>query len=159
MLRLIRRVWPDKINSAQNWQCWKPKSKKLAALWSSRAVPHHSTSQALGCLTSEFGRDLVYSTRYGCKWQSYFKQHPDMRWQQRKQTSPASSSAASCSLSSLLLLLLLHCYSCSTLAKAPLLLTLPYSYHDYPYHSYTYHSHSHHSYLHHSWYYSHHYYS
>ena len=39
--------------------------KKLAAPWSSQAVPHHSTNQALGCLTSEVGRDLVLSTRYG----------------------------------------------------------------------------------------------
>ena len=39
--------------------------QKLAAPWSSQAVPHHSTNQALGCLTSEVGRDLVLSTRYG----------------------------------------------------------------------------------------------
>ena len=41
------------------------KGQKLAAPWSSQAVPHHSTNQALGCLTSEVGRDLVLSTRYG----------------------------------------------------------------------------------------------
>ena len=37
------------------------KGQKLAAPWSSQAVPHHSTNQALpvGCLTSEVGRDLV----------------------------------------------------------------------------------------------------
>ena len=38
------------------------KGQKLAAPWSSQAVPHHSTNQALGCLISEVGRDLVLST-------------------------------------------------------------------------------------------------
>ena len=38
---------------------------KAGTPWSSQAVPHHSTNQALGCLTSEVGRDLVLSTRYG----------------------------------------------------------------------------------------------
>ena len=49
---------PEEVIFNCDWQ-------KLAAPWSSQAVPHHSTSQALGCLTSEVGRDLVFSTRYG----------------------------------------------------------------------------------------------
>ena len=31
----------------------------------SQAVPHPSTNRALRCLTAEFGRDPVFSTRYG----------------------------------------------------------------------------------------------
>ena len=45
-----------------------PKSQMQKAdctLRSSQAVPHPSTNRALRRLTSEVGRDLVYSTRYG----------------------------------------------------------------------------------------------
>ena len=35
----------------------------------SQAVPHPSTNRALRCLTAEFGRDPVFSTRYG-RWRS-----------------------------------------------------------------------------------------
>ena len=38
----------------------------------SRAVPHPSTNQALCRLTSEVGRDPVYSTRYGRQRMPYF---------------------------------------------------------------------------------------
>ena len=31
----------------------------------SRAVPHHSTDVAITCLTSEIGRDPVFSCMYG----------------------------------------------------------------------------------------------
>ena len=47
---------------------WFPITKFLKAdctLRSSQAVPHPSTNRALRRLTSEVGRDLVYSTRYG----------------------------------------------------------------------------------------------
>ena len=41
------------------------KQKADSTLRSSRAVPHPSTNRALRRLTSEVGRDPVYSTRYG----------------------------------------------------------------------------------------------
>ena len=41
-------------------------SKKASStLRTSRAVTHPSTIRALRCLTSEFGRDPVFSTQYG----------------------------------------------------------------------------------------------
>ena len=41
-------------------------SRKADSTWRcSQAVPHPSTNQALGSLTSEVRRDPVYSTRYG----------------------------------------------------------------------------------------------
>ena len=40
-------------------------AKADSTLRSSRAVPHPSTNRALRRLTSEVGRDPVYSTRYG----------------------------------------------------------------------------------------------
>ena len=43
-----------------------PKTKKASStLRASQAVPHPSTDRALQRLTSEFGRDPVYSLRYG----------------------------------------------------------------------------------------------
>ena len=39
--------------------------KACSTLSCSQAVPHLSTRQALRCLTAEFGRDPVCSTRYG----------------------------------------------------------------------------------------------
>ena len=39
--------------------------KADSTLRCSQAVPHPSTNRALGSLTSEVGRDPVYSTRYG----------------------------------------------------------------------------------------------
>ena len=41
------------------------KMKADSTLRSSQAVPHPSTNRALCRLTSEVGRDPVYSTRYG----------------------------------------------------------------------------------------------
>ena len=41
------------------------KQKASSTLRASQAVPHPSTDRALQRLTSEFGRDLVYSLRYG----------------------------------------------------------------------------------------------
>ena len=43
----------------------KHKGKADSTLRCSQAVPHPSTNQALGSLTSEVRRDPVYSTRYG----------------------------------------------------------------------------------------------
>ena len=49
-------------NSAPAWTArWKADSTRR----SSQAVPHPSTNRALRRLTSEVGRDPVYSTRYG----------------------------------------------------------------------------------------------
>lgn len=42
-----------------------PKRKASSTLRASQAVPHPSTDRALQRLTSEFGRDPVYSLRYG----------------------------------------------------------------------------------------------
>ena len=47
--------------------------KAGSTLRSSRAVPHPSTNRALRRLTSEVGRDPVYSTRYGRQRASYFR--------------------------------------------------------------------------------------
>ena len=44
---------------------WNKLKKAGSTLRSSRAVPHPSTNRALRRLTSEVGRDPVYSTRYG----------------------------------------------------------------------------------------------
>ena len=52
-----------------------PWGKAGSTLRSSRAVPHPSTNQALRRLTSEVGRDPVYSTRYGRQREMY----PEMR--------------------------------------------------------------------------------
>ena len=41
----------------------------------SQAVPHLSTNRALRCLTAEFGRDPVCSTRYGRKHKVYLISH------------------------------------------------------------------------------------
>ena len=41
----------------------------------SQAVPHLSTNRALRCLTAEFGRDPVCSTRYGRKQKLYLIPH------------------------------------------------------------------------------------
>ena len=41
------------------------KNKMLSAPWSSQVVSHPSTTRALRRLTSEFGRDLVFSTQCG----------------------------------------------------------------------------------------------
>ena len=64
-----RKRWQVMVRSMQfdSGQCGavgqeNEKGQKLAAPWSSQAVPHHSTNQALGCLISEVGRDLVLST-------------------------------------------------------------------------------------------------
>ena len=43
----------------------------------SQAVPHPSTNRALRCLTAEFGRDPVFSTRYG-RWHQVLAES-DMR--------------------------------------------------------------------------------
>ena len=40
-----------------------------------QAVPHPSTNRALCCLTSEVGRDPVYSTRYGRRRQFFISPH------------------------------------------------------------------------------------
>ena len=54
------------------------KSKKAnSTLRASRAVPHPSTDRAFRRLTSEFGWDRVYSTKYG-RWRN---QHPDQQQQ------------------------------------------------------------------------------
>ena len=42
----------------------------------SQAVPHLSTNRALRCLTAEFGRDPVCSTRYGRKHKIQLTPHP-----------------------------------------------------------------------------------
>ena len=42
-----------------------PTQKASSTQMASQAVPHPSTDRALRRLTSEFGRDLVYSSRYG----------------------------------------------------------------------------------------------
>ena len=47
-----------------------PKIEKASSTQrTSQAVPHPSTDRALQRLTSEFGRDLVYSLRYG-RWRT-----------------------------------------------------------------------------------------
>ena len=43
----------------------KGKKKASSTPRDSQAVPHPSTNRALRCLTAEFGRDPVFSTRYG----------------------------------------------------------------------------------------------
>jgi hypothetical protein len=66
-------------------------AKADSTLRSSQAVPHPSTNRALRRLTSEVGRDPVYSTRYGRQRElcgpacgrQFAKQH------QRRQTAPA----------------------------------------------------------------------
>ena len=45
--------------------------KASSTLRGSQAVPHLSTNRALRCLTAEFGRDPVCSTRYG-RWRKYY---------------------------------------------------------------------------------------
>ena len=59
----------------------------------SRTVPQFSTDRALRRLTSEFGRDPVYSARYGRQrtlWASYLAQdlHPHWESQKMKRKSP-----------------------------------------------------------------------
>ena len=49
------------------------KTKADCTLRSSQAVPHPSTNRALRRLTSEVGRDLVYSARYGRQRSMYKK--------------------------------------------------------------------------------------
>ena len=45
---------------------WAKKAKRNAYdTWYSQAVPHPSTNQAQRCLTSQIGRDAVFSTWYG----------------------------------------------------------------------------------------------
>ena len=44
---------------------WVERAKADSTPRSSQAVPHPSTNRALSRLTSEVGRDLVHSTRYG----------------------------------------------------------------------------------------------
>ena len=51
-------------------------SKAGSTLRSSRAVPHPSTNRALRRLTSEVGRDPVYSTRYGRQRFTCLELHP-----------------------------------------------------------------------------------
>ena len=46
------------LQSGQGGLPGKKGGQKLAAPWASQAVPHHSTNQALGCLTSEVGRGI-----------------------------------------------------------------------------------------------------
>ena len=46
------------------------RGQKAYNTWGSHVVTHHSTNQARQCLTSEIGRDPVFSMRYGRK-QSY----------------------------------------------------------------------------------------
>ena len=54
--RIVSEALFDKADST--WRC-------------SQAVPHPSTNQALGSLTSEVRRDPVYSTRYGRQRESF----------------------------------------------------------------------------------------
>ena len=59
-----RPAQPRATNAAPPGKNYK-KSKADCTLRSSQAVPHPSTNRALRRLTSEVGRDLVYSARYG----------------------------------------------------------------------------------------------
>ena len=45
--------------------CSEKEKKASSTPRDSQAVPHPSTNRALRCLTAEFGRDPVFSTRYG----------------------------------------------------------------------------------------------
>ena len=55
-------------NWRQQQQCMQPCQKASSTQSASHPVPHGSTERALRRLTSEFGRDPVYSSRYG-RWQ------------------------------------------------------------------------------------------
>ena len=61
--RLLKKSVTSK-NSLIKFQIAELK-KADSTLRSSQAVPHPSTIRALRRLTSEFGRDPVYSSRYG----------------------------------------------------------------------------------------------
>ena len=60
------------------------KQKADSTLRSSRAVPHPSTNRALRRLTSEVGRDPVYSTRYGRQRTPRFTLHQMENYQQNR---------------------------------------------------------------------------
>ena len=93
-----------KTTSKQNFA--NPKNKKAnSTLRASRAVPHPSTDRAFRRLTSEFGWDRVYSTKYG-RWRkqtanngldSNFQIYGNQMWQTRYslQKPPKTRSAAS----------------------------------------------------------------
>ena len=65
----------------QGWSMQTESQKADSTLRSSRAVPHPSTNRALRRLTSEVGRDSVYSTRYGRQrnQMALKRNHPDIQ--------------------------------------------------------------------------------
>ena len=66
----VRKCFETKIKTQR---CDK-KSAKANNTWGSHVVTHHSTNQARRCLTSEIGRDPVFSMRYGRKQSSCFRE-------------------------------------------------------------------------------------
>ena len=84
------RIVPD--NLSQNKPFWFTPSQKAGSQKAgstqgcSRTVPQFSTDRALRRLTSEFGRDPVYSARYGRQRTLYLQLTQDLRsgWESQK---------------------------------------------------------------------------
>ena len=71
-------LWPFRLKVLRS------SAKADSTLRSSRAVPHPSTNRALRRLTSEVGRDPVYSTRYGRQRTPHFTLHQMEGYQQNR---------------------------------------------------------------------------